>query len=267
VDEAEEEGAAASGSVPPAASNASALAVAATQQQKHQKQQQKSLAKGAEANNDDEDEEEDEGEVESDDEDEEGGDQEEGDVEDNDDDESEDDADDKTAKEEDGNESNSTAESQPKEEKKEKEDPPQDEGQNRLDVIKDKDLSAEEKKIILKLRKRVRGLQRQIKENLEERVSIKKELQMLENDTASREEIDSNVEEVQKESRSSGMANFLGGMWKELRMFQTPFYEERLEERLVALEKQEPNLRDSLDVAKDKLAKHEKKWWARFRPW
>ena len=57
-------------------------------------------------------------------------------------------------------------------------------------------------------------------------------LMVLNDRKARKKEIDHNVASVATETRSQSLANFLGDMWKDMRMFATPFYKEHLEEKL-----------------------------------
>jgi len=109
-----------------------------------------------------------------------------------------------------------------------------------------------------KLREQVVTTHAELVKNMKRRVQIGLELRKLDDEGASRKEIASSMEAVKHETKSAAMANLLGDMWREMRMFATPFYEERLDEELVNLEHQEPALEDNYEKAKAALAASEK---------
>merc|ERR1719277_1975457 len=109
-----------------------------------------------------------------------------------------------------------------------------------------------------KLREQVVNTHAALVKNMKRRVQIGLELRKLDDETSSKKDIDISMEAVAQETNSKAMANLLGDMWREMRMFATPFYEERLDEELLNLEHQEPQLQDNYEKAKTALAAAEK---------
>jgi len=110
------------------------------------------------------------------------------------------------------------------------------------------------------LRKAVVEAHEELRRNMRERVAISSELQRLDTDEAdSHGDIDRNTKAVAKETRSQAMAGLLGDMWREMRMFAQPFYEERLAERLATLETKEDHLKEAYENAKRALEDMERK--------
>jgi len=67
---------------------------------------------------------------------------------------------------------------------------------------------------------------------------------------------------VANETQSAGLAMFLGGYWREMRMFAKPFYKEHLEEKQDKLAKEQVKLEADLDKAEEKLAAENAKYKA-----
>lgn len=72
--------------------------------------------------------------------------------------------------------------------------------------------------------------------------------------------ISANVKAVANETESPVMADYLGDMWKEMRSFSSPFYQEHLMERRVLLERSEEGLRKHVEVEKLKLKRQKLAW-------
>jgi len=105
-----------------------------------------------------------------------------------------------------------------------------------------------------KLRQQVVKTHAALVHNMKRRVEIGVELRKLDDEGSSKKEIASSMRAVAQETKSKAMADLLGNMWGEMRMFATPFYEERLDEELVNLEHQEPMLEEAYEKAKEALA-------------
>lgn len=67
---------------------------------------------------------------------------------------------------------------------------------------------------------------------------------------------------VANETQSAGLAMFLGGYWREMRMFAKPFYKQHLEEKQAKLVKEQEQLEGDLDVAEEKLEAEKAKYKA-----
>merc|ERR1712139_226728 len=75
----------------------------------------------------------------------------------------------------------------------------------------------------------------------------------LQDDHSFHAEVDSDVELVANETQTHALADFLGDMWKEMRMFAVPFYKKHLKEKLEKLKAQEAKLQQ--EVADEKAGK------------
>jgi len=73
-----------------------------------------------------------------------------------------------------------------------------------------------------------------------------------------RDDIDAGVAGIRKESNSPAFADLVGDMWKEMRMFSTPFYEEKLTESLEQLRKASAAAEGAYHGAKMELVAFEK---------
>jgi len=125
-----------------------------------------------------------------------------------------------------------------------------------------KEISAERAahiKLEAQLREKVVHTHAALVHNLKRRVQVGLELHRLDgDDDAGRKDIEKHKKAVAYETRSKAMGNLMGDMWKEMRMFAVPFYEERLEEELLTLEKQGPELEEAYNKAVGELDKAEK---------
>merc|ERR1719277_359593 len=110
-----------------------------------------------------------------------------------------------------------------------------------------------------KLRQQVVDTHAALVKNMKRRGQIGIELRKLDDESSSKKDIDTSMQAVAQETNSKAMADLLGDMWREMRMFATPFYEERLDEELVNLEHQEPALEANYEKAKAALESFEKK--------
>merc|ERR1719310_308710 len=92
------------------------------------------------------------------------------------------------------------------------------------------------------LQSAVHDAHEELAENLRQQVEVNGQIAELDDVEKSHQMIDASVEAVKNETQSPAMANFLGDMWKEMRMFAKPFYKEHLEEKLASLESKTPSL-------------------------
>lgn len=90
---------------------------------------------------------------------------------------------------------------------------------------------------------------------------LTEKLASLSDESTSGEEIDASAKRVANETDSKALASTLASMWKEMRMFDLPFYAEHVEEELHILKQEEANLKTKLKKAKEetKSDKKEKK--------
>eukprot|EP00747_Dinoflagellata_sp_TGD_P163163 gnl/TRDRNA2_/TRDRNA2_181543_c0_seq1.p1 gnl/TRDRNA2_/TRDRNA2_181543_c0~~gnl/TRDRNA2_/TRDRNA2_181543_c0_seq1.p1 ORF type:complete len:213 (+),score=89.07 gnl/TRDRNA2_/TRDRNA2_181543_c0_seq1:66-704(+) len=84
----------------------------------------------------------------------------------------------------------------------------------------------------------------ELAQNRAEQAQIKQQLAMLQDESGQNKQVDDTVKVVADETQSKALAGFLGDMWKEMRMFASPFYKEHLEEKLIQLHEQERELED-----------------------
>jgi len=73
-------------------------------------------------------------------------------------------------------------------------------------------------------------------------------------------EIDASARQVANETESPAMGQMLGKMWKEMRMFEVPFYAEHVEEEIHHLKRDEVNLKAKVTGAEGKLSTAQKRW-------
>lgn len=100
----------------------------------------------------------------------------------------------------------------------------------------------------------VKKAENDLRANLDRQADIKAELMQLSNETASNDEISNSVRAVSDETASPALGQFLGSMWSEMRLYATPFYEERLMERLTELRERQVVLEQDLGSARKALA-------------
>ncbi len=106
-----------------------------------------------------------------------------------------------------------------------------------LEVLDDEsggetDAKVEESPDIEEAHDKVIKAEKALYDNLHATTDTKMKLMVLNDRKAQKKEIDHNVASVATETRSQSLANFLGDMWKDMRMFATPFYKEHLAEKL-----------------------------------
>jgi len=80
--------------------------------------------------------------------------------------------------------------------------------------------------------KEVDRVKHELAENMEKQLALQDKINHLSDESRSEQEIDASAGLVGKETESPAMANMLGKMWKEMRMFETPFYGEHVEEEV-----------------------------------
>jgi len=112
------------------------------------------------------------------------------------------------------------------------------------------------------LKKAIADIEEELAANLHEQAALRTKIEHLEDGTASDKEIDANAKLVANETDSLAMATMLARMWKEMRMFEVPFFAQHVEEELTILKKEEKELNAKLEAAEAKLAAARKKWAA-----
>lgn len=74
----------------------------------------------------------------------------------------------------------------------------------------------------------------------------------IKNQEAFHKKVDEDVKQVSTETETQALGPFLGAMWKEMRMFASPFYLQHLEEEKAALQEREKKLRGEAHPCIDK---------------
>jgi len=98
--------------------------------------------------------------------------------------------------------------------------------------------------------------------NLREQSELEHRMKQLGDESSSDAEIDTSIKLVTNETQSPAMANMLGHVWKEMRMFEVPLYADHVKDKLKNLKHDERALEVKLTTAQgevsaghDKLAK------------
>lgn len=119
------------------------------------------------------------------------------------------------------------------------------------------DPHAGEKALLLE---KIDEIDKELSVNLYRQKCLKRRMEHLSSRPSSDKEIDFTAEKVAEETQSSAMANMLGNMWKELRMYEVPFYAQHVDEELRVLRHSEKVLEDRLIAAQAKYSAAQKKW-------
>merc|ERR1719162_1287486 len=88
-----------------------------------------------------------------------------------------------------------------------------------------------------KLEQSVAKVQQELAANVAEQKLLKNQISRLSDESESDREIDVTAKLVANETDSVAMAGMLGGMWKEMRMFELPFFEQHVQEEIHHLKK------------------------------
>jgi Cys-rich protein (TIGR01571 family) len=98
-----------------------------------------------------------------------------------------------------------------------------------------------------------------LKANLEEQKTLQEQLRHLSNPGESNREIDAQVKLVGHETESAALGGTLGRMWKEMRMFELPFFAQHVEEEMHLLKQEEQRLEREVADAEARLADAKKR--------
>merc|ERR1712185_557346 len=98
----------------------------------------------------------------------------------------------------------------------------------------------------------------ELTDNREEQSQLQNEIKHLSDESASDMEIDANAKQVANETASPALAATLGSMWKDMRMFQLPFFAEHTEEEIHHLKRDEKALEAQQRTYKIQLEAAEK---------
>lgn len=108
----------------------------------------------------------------------------------------------------------------------------------------------------------VKDAEQALKKNLNEQQETKVRLQAITDKEAAEVMIQGHETVVANETQSAGLAMFLGGYWREMRMFAKPFYKQHLEEKQDKLKKEQETLEGDLNLAEEKLEAEKAKYKA-----
>jgi Cys-rich protein (TIGR01571 family) len=125
------------------------------------------------------------------------------------------------------------------------------------EIERDIDPHAREKARMLE---KISLIEKELSTNLYRQKCLKKRMEHLSSKPGSDKEIDTTAEKVAEETQSSAMANMLGNMWKEIRMFEVPFYAVHVDEELRLLRQSEKVLEEKLTAAQARYSEAKRSW-------
>jgi len=108
----------------------------------------------------------------------------------------------------------------------------------------------------------VRDAEQVLQKKINEQQEIEVRLNAITDNEAAEAMIQGHETVVANETQSAGLAMFLGGYWREMRMFAKPFYKQHLQEKQEKLVREQKQLQIELDIAEDKLAAEKAKYKA-----
>merc|ERR1719247_1407187 len=111
-----------------------------------------------------------------------------------------------------------------------------------------------------KMNAEIEEAEKDLAANLAEQKELKGKIKHLSDESASNMEIDSQAKLVANETESPAMGTMLAKMWKEMRMFELPFFAQHVEEEVHILKREEKRLESELTDQEAKLANDKKKW-------
>lgn len=107
--------------------------------------------------------------------------------------------------------------------------------------------------------KRLDAAKQKLAANLHEQSELEHRMMHLSDESSSDAEIDLSIKLVTNETQSPAMANMLGHVWKEMRMFEVPVYGDHVKDELKHLKRDERVLEAKLTTAQgDMSADHDK---------
>jgi len=143
---------------------------------------------------------------------------------------------------------------------KEKEDDDDDDDDDDKESEEDKAIEKAREAKELKLKRKVEVAKAQLQENLDEQDEISAQISAFQNAPEGTAMIDASVKAVANQTESTAMAGYLGDMRKEMRMFQSPFYQEHIMERQIHLKRRERVLKKLHKAAQLKLKRQKLAW-------
>merc|ERR1719331_2977058 len=109
---------------------------------------------------------------------------------------------------------------------------------------------------------KIKGIEEELAANLAKQKGLEAKVEHLMDRQASDAEIDASAKLVANETESKAMAGMLGNMWKEMRMFEVPFYAKHVDDEVHELKHEQKALEKKLTADQAALSKARKKWAA-----
>merc|ERR1711959_526446 len=91
-----------------------------------------------------------------------------------------------------------------------------------------------------------------LEDAMKERAALKREIAAIGDSVAFESELNRDMSLVANETEAKHLASFLGNMWREMRMFASPFYLQYLNKKVDALDKKIIALEDKVAAEKGK---------------
>merc|ERR1711939_215964 len=76
-----------------------------------------------------------------------------------------------------------------------------------------------------------------LEDAMKERAALKNEIESIGDSVAFEAELKEDMKQVSNETQAKSLASFLGNMWREMRMFASPFYLQYLNKKVEGLDK------------------------------
>jgi len=111
-----------------------------------------------------------------------------------------------------------------------------------------------------RLKKELQAVNQELAANRLEQLELKQEISHLSDEDKSDAEIDANARRVANETESPAMGNMLGKMWKDMRMFEMPFYAEHVQEAIHHLKRDQRALEAKKAGVEKKMGNAKKRW-------
>merc|ERR1712118_656738 len=92
-----------------------------------------------------------------------------------------------------------------------------------------------------------------LEDAMKERAALKHEIEALGDSVAFEAELNHDMSMVADETDAKHLAGFLGNMWKEMRMFASPFYLKFLEKKVAALDSKIAKLEEKVKEEMEKM--------------
>jgi len=147
--------------------------------------------------------------------------------------------------------------------------PPSGEGEKSKTVANKPDVGEEEDikepanphaKEEAKMQKQIKATELELAINIREQAEVKHKLKFFLDEPKLEEQIDAASDLVANETQSTALADMLSKMWKEMRMFEIPFYAKHMEEEQRELKSQEKKLEKKLRDEQAALTEARKRW-------